>query len=295
MKVAGFGESSIDFVYVVEELPRPGVSKLRITGHDSCCGGQVATTMAACAALGLTALYLGPIGNDENGRRIARELSEGGVDVSRTMVRNSASRYAVILVDGRTGERVVFWDRDSQLDVPAEEFDESQLGDARVLHVDATDEAAAITIAGIARAAGAIVTCDIDNVTPRTKELLTRVTMPVLAEHVPQLLTGIGDTEAALRAIRAWHQGLLCVTLGGRGSAALDGDRFVQVPAVPVKTVDTTGAGDVFRAGFIYGVLHEWPAERMLEFANAAAAVSCTRIGAMAGVPNLGEVERQLS
>jgi sugar/nucleoside kinase (ribokinase family) len=75
---------------------------------------------------------------------------------------------------------------------------------------------------------------------------------------------------------------------------ALDGDRLLQSPGFEVHAVDTTGAGDVFRGGFIFGLLQEWPVDRALRFANAAAAVSCTRTGALDGVPGREDVERLL-
>jgi sulfofructose kinase len=62
-----------------------------------------------------------------------------------------------------------------------------------------------------------------------------------------------------------------------------------------VKGPDTTGAGDVFRAGFIYGLLRRWSVEKQLRFANAAAALSCTRAGAIASVPTLDEVNTLLA
>lgn len=294
MDVVGFGESSVDFVYIVDGLPRAGVSKVRISSHYSTCGGQVATTLAGCAALGLKAAYLGPVGNDDNGARIGRELVARGVETSRVMVRDAASRYAVILVNELGGERTVLWERDPRLNVEPSELPRNAVERARVVHVDATDEAASIALAALARSAGAIVTCDVDTVTARTAELLSHVSIPILAEHVPQQLTGTEDVEGALRALRNMHDGWLCVTLGDRGSAVLDGGRFVHVPAMPVQPVDTTGAGDIFRAGFIYGILQGWPAERTLRFANTAAAVSCTAHGAMNSVPRLADVEQHL-
>ena len=72
----------------------------------------------------------------------------------------------------------------------------------------------------------------------------------------------------------------------------LVGDQLIVEKGFPISAVDTTGAGDVFRAAFIYGLLNQYPPQRMLRFANAAAAVSCTRAGAIAGVPTLDEVEQ---
>jgi len=294
MDVAGFGESSIDHVYVVDGLPHVGVSKLRIVSHYSAAGGQVATTMAACAALGLRAAYLGVIGTDENGLRLERELRERGVDTTRTIRRSAPNRHAVILVDRSSGERIVLWERDARLDVPPADINAALIGGVRLVHVDATDEPAAVALARTARAAGAVVTCDIDGVTPRTSELLSHVSVPVFAEHVPRLLTGLDGIEAALRELRRTHDGVLYVTLGAAGSAALDGSRFVHVTGHPVSAVDTTGAGDVFRAGVIYGLVRDWPTERTLRFANTAAAMSCTRSGAMSSVPSLADVEEHL-
>jgi sugar/nucleoside kinase (ribokinase family) len=160
--------------------------------------------------------------------------------------------------------------------------------------VDDVDQPAAIRSAGIARAAGLPVTSDIDRVNDQTEKLIAAVTIPIFAEHVPEELTGIRDPERALRKMRALHGGLLCVTLGARGAMALDGDVPHYSAGFKVHAVDTTGAGDVFRGGFIHGLLQRWPTDRVLRFANAAAAASCMTLGALNGVPDLAQIERLL-
>jgi sugar/nucleoside kinase (ribokinase family) len=169
------------------------------------------------------------------------------------------------------------------------------IASARVLHVDDVDVPAAIEAARIARAHGIPVTCDIDHVTPGTRELLQLVSHPVFAESVPPQLTGEAEPARALRAIRRAHPGRLVVTVGERGAIALEGDTLLEAPGFPVTVVDSTGAGDVFRGAYIYGLVRGWPFERQLEFANAAAAISCTKPGAMGGVPTLAEVEDLLA
>jgi sugar/nucleoside kinase (ribokinase family) len=74
----------------------------------------------------------------------------------------------------------------------------------------------------------------------------------------------------------------------------LEGDRFVHVPAFRVDAVDTTGAGDVFRGAFIYAMLRGHEPPDVLRYANAAAGLSCTRLGAMNGVPSMEDVQRVL-
>lgn len=292
MDVIGLGASSVDYVHVLPAAPGAGSAnaKLRISSHFVSCGGQVANTMAACAAFGLRARFLGPMGNDANGRRLRDELAARGVDVSAAIVREAANQFAVILVDERNGDRIVLWDRDPRLLIRGDALDPALFAGARVLHVDDVDEEGSIAAARLARAEGLMVTSDLDRATENTPILVESVTIPIFAEHVPGALTGEADIERALRTLRRPHHTLLCATLGTDGAIALIDDRIVRSPAFKIDAVDTTGAGDVFRAGLIYGMLGGWAIEESLRFANAAAAVSCTRLGAMSAVPALGEV-----
>jgi len=196
----------------------------------------------------------------------------------------------VIVIDEQTGERAVLWDRDEALRLRPEDVPLDAIGSARLLHVDDVDQEAAIRAARHARILGIPVTSDLDRMTDRTEELVQAVSHPIFADGLPEQLTGERDHERALRRLRTRHDGLLVVTVGRQGAVALDGDRFLVSPGFSVKAVDTTASGDVFRAGFIYGLLHGWPTDRVLRMANAAAAVACTRVGAMASIPTLEEV-----
>jgi sulfofructose kinase len=136
------------------------------------------------------------------------------------------------------------------------------------------------------------VTSDLDRVTERTPDLVAAVSIPIFAEHVLPAITGEADPERALVKLRRTHAGLLCVTLGPRGSMLLDGDQVCFEPGFAVTAVDTTGAGDVFRAAFIRALLTGAASHDSLRFANAAAALSCTRTGALNSVPTLTDVNR---
>ena len=290
----GVGCNSVDYVYRLPAAPKADspTSKLRISSHHTMCGGQMATAMAACAGFGLKTAYFGSAGHDHNGRLILSELAGRGVDVSHVLKRDCANRFAVITVEETTGERVVLWDRDDRLDITRAEMDPALIGAARLVHVDDEDQEAAITAALIARAAGIPVTSDIDRITTRTVELIAAVSIPIFANHVLPAITGESDVKRALLAVRQTHQGMLCVTLGAEGAMLLVEDEFIVEKGFAINAVDTTGAGDVFRAAFIYALLNNYPPQKMVRFANAAAAVSCTRAGAIAGVPALDEVER---
>jgi sugar/nucleoside kinase (ribokinase family) len=292
--VLGVGCNSVDYVYRLPASPKADspTAKLRISSHQTMCGGQMATAMAACAGFGLKTAYLGSAGNDHNARLIISELAGRGVDVSQVLTRECANRFAVITVDETSGERIVLWDRDNRLDISRAEINPALIGSARVVHVDDEDQEAAIAAALIARSSGIPVTSDIDRITNRTRDLVAAVSIPIFANHVLPAITGESDIRQALRTLRNTHGGMLCVTLGPEGAMLLVNDELIAEKGFPINAVDTTGAGDVFRAAFIYGLLQNYPPRQLLRFANAAAAVSCTRAGAMAGVPALTEVER---
>jgi sugar/nucleoside kinase (ribokinase family) len=290
--VVGVGANSVDTVYVLPEHPRADGTraKLPILQRVVCCGGQTATALATCARLGLRSAYVGATGNDANGRRIAAVLRDRGVEAA-PVVRESPNPTAVILIDAGTGERLVLWHRPEGLALAPAELPLETIAGARLLHVDDVDQAAAVRAAQFARGRGILVTSDLERMTDATETLVHSVTCPIFAEHLPSELTGHADQEQALRKLRRTHPGWLVVTLGSRGAVALEGDRLLVSPGVPVKAVDTTGSGDVFRGAFIYGLLNDWPLARILRFANAAAAVSCTRLGAMNGVPARAEID----
>ena len=306
--VVGVGANSTDFVYRLPEYPLPEgpLSKIRISGHERSPGGQTATALSACAALGLRTTYVGTISSDHNGEFIREALTRRGIDVSRAIVRPAGNPFAVILVaegvpthglqrGAGQGERIVLWDRPAEMVLKPADLPVDLAGSARLLHVDDVDPDAAIAAGRAGLAAGIPVTSDIESAKAKTPALLDAVTVPIFAEHVPFDLTGERDLERALRVLRDRHAGMLVVTLGARGAVMLAGNRLVRQPAFPVDVMDTTGAGDVFRAGFIYAMLRGDPPEGMLRFACATAAVSCTRRGAIASVPTLEEVNALLA
>jgi sugar/nucleoside kinase (ribokinase family) len=295
--VVGVGANSVDFVHLLPGYPQPcgSAAKMKIQRQQILCGGQMVTAMCACARLGLRAKYVGVTGTDANGRRVRRELDQRGIDLTDVIVRDARNQFAVILVDETTGERIVLWDRDDRLTMGHDDLPAQAIADTRVVHVDDVDQRAAVRASEIARDHGIVVTSDIDRLTDHTRDLVNAVTIPIFAEPVPTRVSGLPDQEDALRCLQQPHHRLLCVTLGERGAMALDQHGIHYAPAFHVDVVDTTGAGDVFRAGVIYALLQGWPTPDLLRFANAAAAVSCTRLGALGGIPGLDEVEALLA
>ncbi len=288
--VVGVGAACVDIVSRVPSVPEATGprSKVRVSDRARRCGGQTATAMCACARLGLRAAFVGHVGRDDAGALVQRALVDGGVDVSHLGVQDVSTATALIVIPEASGERMVLWHRDSGLRFDPATVPVALLQSARVVHVDDVDLPLAARAAAIARAGGALVTTDIDQPDPAVLALVEHATHAIFADHVPSALTGESSPEAALAALGArYPRTVLGVTLGAHGALIWHDGSLLRVGGHAVRVVDTTGAGDVFRAGFIYGLCQAWPLERILAFSNAAAASSCTRPGGIDAAPTL--------
>lgn len=292
--VVGLGQNSVDLLAVVGEFPKSN-SKHRIARFARLPGGQVASAMVCCARLGWRARYAGRFGLDELGQLGVRSLEQEGVDVSAVQRVDAPTRFAMVLVDERTGDRTVLWDRDPALVVKPGDIAEDVWASGRVLHVDCEDVPASTAAARLARASGALTVIDVEAVLPGVPALLRHIDVIIASEGFPERLTGHKDTGSALAAMaREYAPVLACVTLGSSGSLAICQGREIRTPAFDVAVVDSTGAGDAFRGGFIAGYLQSGchaDVEDVLTFATAVAALKCRSLGARDGLPRQADVE----
>jgi sulfofructose kinase len=294
--VVGLGLNATDTILTVEEFPPLG-GKKRVVSLSRQAGGQVATAVLTCRRLGLRARYVGKVGNDEAGRLQLQSLREEGIDVQYTrVVRGATTQYGLIIVDRSTGERTVFWDRDERLAVRPRELKPGAITTARILHLDGCDAAACIQAAKWARAAGIAVMADIDTVYNDVEELLPLIDYPIASADFLPAITGKSDPFRALEhTARAYGTRVPGMTLGRDGALLYSEGRFYYSPGFVVKTVDTTGAGDVFHGAFAYGLLRGWALEHILDFSNAMAALNCTRVGARGSIASRSEAEKLMA
>ncbi|HTX76190.1 MAG TPA: PfkB family carbohydrate kinase [Terracidiphilus sp.] len=292
--VVGVGLNATDTLIPLAGFPARG-SKIEYNHASVMPGGQAASTIVACQSWGLSARYVGKLGDDDAGRLHRREFARLGVDAQLIEVANAASPQSLILVDGG-GERTVLCRRDERLLLQPEDLDREWITQARVLHVDGYETAAATQAAQWAREAGVPVIADLDEIYDGVRELVRNVDYLIVSRDFPGRLTG---EQSLPHALQAMHEEYGCrltaATLGEHGVLAWDGNQLLHRAAYRVNVVDTTGAGDIFHAGFIYGLLQGWPLERQLDFACAAAALNCTCQGARGGIRTVADVESLIS
>ena len=294
--IVGVGLNATDTMILVPRLPAWG-GKAPFTREIVSVGGQVATAMVACVALGLRAKYIGTLGSDERGRIQLESLRASDINIDHIQVReNCPNQSAYIVIDGETGERTVLWERPDCLRISAAEIREEQIACARMLHIDGHDTAAVEHAARISRMHGIPVSCDVDTIYPGFDRVLPLVDYLVTSAEFPARWTGLPDPLDALRALRdRHHMRVAAMTLGAEGALALTEDGFVYSPGFRVPAVDTTGAGDVFHGAFCYAVLQQMPLGEALEFSNAMAALNTLALGARGGIRGLADVRQQMA
>lgn len=289
--LVALGLNATDTLIPLSEYPRRG-AKVEYAHPSILPGGQAASTAVACQFWGLATRYVGKLGDDDAARLHRREFARTGVDARLVEVAGAASPQSLILVDAG-GERTVLCRRDERLLLQPSELQRDWIVRARALHVDGYETAAATQAAQWARAAAIPVIADLDEAYPGVDELIRHVDYLIVSRDLPARLCGERDLARALRILRdRFGCKLAAATLGQEGVLAWDGERLLHRPAYRVHVVDTTGAGDIFHAGFIYALLRGWPLPQQLDFACAAAALNCTAQGARGGIRDLHAVQQ---
>ena len=255
--VVGVGLNATDTIIPLPHYPVLG-SKVEFRSANVLLGGQVATAVIACQHWGLRTRYVGKVGEDAAAEMHRAEFAKVGVEAHLFTAARCASQQAFILIDD-TGERTVLWKRDPRLTLQPEELQRAWIFNARALHVDGHDTAAASQAARWARAAGVPVIADIDDVYPGVEQLLWQHRLP---HHQPRY-SGTFDRRTGLDSGAARVAAPTRLPSYGRnvgtGWCARVGRLYPCLRSrVSRRTVDTTGAGDIFHAGFIYGLLQGW-------------------------------------
>ena len=288
--VVGVGLNATDTLIPLPNYPARG-SKVPFRSSRVLPGGPVATTVCACQEWGLRTRYVGKLGDDHAAAIHRAEFVRLGVEAQLLVAAGCVSQQAFIIVD-ETGERTVLWERDDRLTLQPEELRREWIVEARALHVDGHDTAAAARAAAWAREAGVAVVADLDDLYPGVEVLLKSIDYFIASRDIPARMVGEQNLRASLPAVHnRYGFRLTAATLGSEGVLAWDGARFYYAPAYCVGMVDSTGAGDVFHAGFLYAFLKDWPMQRQLEFACAAAALNCTGVGARGGIEPVEKIE----
>jgi len=287
-RVVGLGQATVEQIGVG---PRSSEAVVELETFSIQAGGAVGTTLATVCALGGQASYFGRLSDDEFGSMILRDLKAFGVDMSSVLIEpGKVSPTSFVLVDERTGRRLVRFTRGSTTPLDPGELPRALLDDARILLVDGRNPTLHIAAAERARAKGVTVVLDARRLGGGMGELLDLSDIVIGNERFAAEFSHSSDMKRSLLELTQMGPRIAVITLGEEGVIGLEGETLVRQPALPIEIYDTNGASEVFRGAFIYGQLQGWALDRCLPFANAAAALNCRHLGGTGGIPTLTEV-----
>lgn len=295
--VVGFGTNAVDYLITVPEYPAFN-SKVELNHYTEAAGGEIASTMAGLQRLGLKTAYAGRFGSDRAGEIGLASLVDEGVDISLAeTVDGARTQIAFIMIDAASGERTILWQREKLLAYDESDAPLVAAAKCKVLHMTPHDTQACIRMAAEARANGAVVSVDIDNIFDGIEDLLPLVDICIASAEFSQKLFGMTVVEQGLRELSSrFGCPVTGVTMGKKGSLVLCGGQLIETPAfdVPGGCIDTTGAGDAFRTGLLYGLLTGEPVDESCRLANAVAALKCRGLGARSTLPTENELKTML-
>ncbi|MBF0541314.1 MAG: sugar kinase [Nitrospirae bacterium] len=289
LKVSGIGQCSIDYISLIDEFPAEN-TKLQVTPYQTFGGGPVATALVTLSRLGVKTKFIGVISDDDAGALIKREFIKEGVDISHIIeILNKRSQTAFILVNNNNGRRTIFWSKPTAEIQNAEVPKDFILGSS-LLHLDGYLFDIAIPALIIAKKNNISVMIDIGSFSEQRYDIVKLCDYVVCSEVFSDALCQ-GDHEKTLKKLIENGTIIATVTLGSRGSLTAVGNKIFHQPAYVVKAVDTTGAGDVFHGGYIYGLINKWDIVDTLKFASASAAIKCLKLGGRDGIADLETVK----
>ncbi len=295
--VVGIGSCGIDYFAIVPRLlgPEEKINAERMEVHA---GGVTGNNLTQVARLGAKAGWLGLIGDDESGRLITRAFAEDGLDVSGIeVIKGEKSTFTWIPVDAQ-GERCIYMFPNVNGKLSAEQVRTRfapHITRAKHFHTEASQLPLAPVREGmrIARESEVRVIFDLD-VAPSyfaqarlgseddLLETLRLVDVLKPCKAAAREITGESDYEKMAAKLLALGPKIVAVTMGAEGSLIGAEGKKEHVPAFNVQVVDSTGAGDAFMGGLSFGLLQGWEYRQVGLFANACAAICCTKVGARA-------------
>ncbi|MFC7167639.1 carbohydrate kinase family protein [Halospeciosus flavus] len=287
VRIVTAGHVNWDVTLRVDALPEPD-GEARIESQRSAGGGSAANVAVALAGFDLDTGVVGSVGDDENGILARRELDQSGVDTDHLLVVEDAETSVKYLVVDEAGEVMVLGNEGANEAVDPADVDPDYVAAAEHVHLTSQRPETAAYLAAVAGDAGCTVSFDpgrrlddrdyaetveaADVLFLNEREAETYYDGPVETEHV-------GDERVVV--VKHGPQGATVYTLGG----------VYEHPGFDVETVDTTGAGDAFAAGFLATLVeHPEAYERALEYANACGALAARGEGARTA-PSAPEVD----
>jgi len=287
------GIAPFDLLFYVNQYPQAG-QKIDADDFYMQGGGPVPNVLIGLSRMGYKTALITAMGDDLFGRMGIEELKKEGVDYSFVIVKNKPSLLATGWIENKTGQRTMVLSR--KIFVNPSDIILSKLPLPKIIHLDGRDIPATMKLARWGKRIGASVSFDIGSMRNDVAEVFPFVDHLVVAENYAFPFTHTKIAKKAIKKLSTICPGTIVITEGIKGSTGWDNKKhkFFFQPAFKVKDIDTTGAGDCYHTGYLYGLLKGYNLAKRMELGSAAAALKCTQPGARSGIPTERELLRFL-
>lgn len=292
------GDANIDLAVVGgSEVPLPG-QEVYVDDVTMNVGGGAAIFTLALAKLGLRVAFNGILGDDLYGRHIREQFSRSGID-TRQIRTSVTQRTGISIAFNPETDRSFITYAGTNKELRMEDLNLEQVSAGRHVHMTGyrgrSNHEPFMAAAKKLKAEGVTLSCDVgwDESGEWDKsifELMRQFDIFLMNETEAFHYTGFEAIEDSLRLF-SQYCGHAVIKLGSRGAAAMQNGKSFRRPAYPVRAVDTTGAGDCFNAGYLFGYLSGMDAETSLKYGNACGALSVEAYGGSTGLPDLAGLE----
>jgi ribokinase len=295
--VVGFGALNVDRLYRVNRIAREGEESFITDFHEEP-GGSAANTIVGLARLGLKTGYIGKVANDREGESLLEAFRREGVNTEGVVIANQGrSGVAHGYVDAK-GERALYIDPGANDTLTIEEVSLDYASQTRFLHLTSFigEKPFNAQKTLVKRLPNLKVSFDPGEIYARKglttlKPLVKRSHVVFLNENEMKILTGKGYREGA-KILLEEGAGLVVVKLGEKGCFVYSSKESGHIKPYPTEVVDTTGAGDAFCAGFLYGLIKGKDLFTCAKLGNFVASRCIAEVGARKGLPRLPELRK---
>jgi sugar/nucleoside kinase (ribokinase family) len=286
--VLGIGIATVDYLLTVPRYPSKD-TKSHCSSFITEGGGNCANTMVALSRLGVKTFILTCVGNDNVGMQIKTSLQKEDVVTDYIIEKGKQSPLSIIIVGKDDTSRTIIH-RSGGDYTKALPCRDTILEGIDLLYCDGRFSATAEKLAHAARKKGIRMVVEAERTGLDVEKLFCFADILITSKNYHMQAFGTEHFKENMKMLTTKGPRLVITTLGAQGCLCMTGKELLKKPSVKTKVVDTTGAGDAFIAGIIYGILHGWKIEKSLHFASQVAAFKCRKPGARAGLPYKGEI-----
>ena len=299
----GFGALNVDKLFKVNCVVGPDCEGF-VTGFEEACGGSAANTMVGLARLGCRTGFIGKVADDKEGQLLTRHFQEEGVD-AKGIVTVKVGRSGTVMgfIDGK-GNRALFVDPGVNDTIMPEEIKKEYVRQTEFLHLASfVGQNSFQTQIRLVESLpmGVKVSFDPGEIyagkgLKALEPILNRTYVFMPSARELQMLGGKADYKENAEFMIGKGVRIVAVKMGNKGCYVTDGKESHRIEAFKVKVVDTTGAGDAFCAGFLYGLLKKKNLAECGKIGNFVASRCVMSMGARTGLPKLEDlVEHKLN